>query len=480
VKTINYTASPTIARFHASNAPVRGLLGPIGSGKSVGCVIELLTRAQLQAPSKDGIRRTRWAIIRQTYPELKSTTIKTWQEWVPESVCPVIYDTPIRARMKRGDMDMEVYFLAIERPEDVRKLLSLELTGVFVNEAREMPKAVVDAAFSRTGRYPSKSDCPAGITWAGMIMDTNPPDDDHWWYKLAEQVKPSTHEFFKQPGALIPIKDHEGKTRGYEANPAAENVQHHQLGYQYWLRLTEGMDPEWVKVMCCGQYGNVFDGKPVYDGLFSQEFHVSDRPLGVFRGLPIRLGWDYGLTPACIVGQTAPNGQLRILREYVCERGGIKQFTLDVVRPELNRLFAGMGIGSTGDPAGGQASQADEKTCFQQQAELGIQTSPAPTNDFIKRRDAVIDRLTRNIDGQPAFIIDPSCKMLIQGFRGGYRFKRVRVVGEDDRFRNEPDKNRFSHPHDALQYLVQGADTVQSIETRRDAPLPGASFAGYT
>ncbi len=498
---INYVAAPTLAQFHGSQAMVRGVMGPIGSGKSVSCCIEVLTRSQMQAPNRKGVRKTRWAIIRNSYPELKSTTIQTWTDWIPETICPIVYDSPIRAKMvqKLPDgttMDMEIYFLALDKPKDIKKLLSLELTGVWINEAREMSKLIVTAALSRTGRYPSKADCPAGLTWTGLIMDTNPPDDDHWWYKLAEEGdsdllksimegmpddgRDYSWKFFKQPGALIPEYNVEGRLTGYQANPKAENVQHQQLGYQYWFRMTIGTDPEWVKVHCCGMYGSVFDGKPVYQGLYNDLVHKSPRPLGVFRGMPLQLGWDFGLTPSCIIGQLTPTGQLRILRELVCTRGGIKQFTENEVKPMLAQLFAGMGISpSTGDPAGNQASQADELTCLKQLGMMGIPTQAASTNDFIPRRQAVINRLTRTIDGQPGLLIDPSCKMITKGFVGGYKFERVQVSAEDERFKDTPAKNKFSHPHDALQYLVLGCDTVQVFSTVTPPPPVTNGWGGY-
>src|SRR6056300_1226734 len=83
---LNYQASPTLADFHASNAFVRGVKGPIGSGKSVGCCLEIFIRAKQQHPSIDGKRRTRWAVVRNTGPELETTTIKTWLDWFPEAV----------------------------------------------------------------------------------------------------------------------------------------------------------------------------------------------------------------------------------------------------------------------------------------------------------------------------------------------------------------------------------------------------------
>jgi len=477
---IKYTASPTMARFHASDAMVRGIMGPIGSGSSTACCMEILTRSFEQAPNTEGARKTRWAIVRNTYPELKSTTIKTWTDWVPEEICPIVYGAPIEAHMKRTmpdktTVDMTVYFLALDKPKDVKKLLSLELTGVWINEARELDKSIVLAALSRTSRFPA--DEGVELTWTGLIMDTNPPDDDHWWYNDAENKRPEGWEFFKQPPAIRPVFDTQGKILAYEPNPGAENVKHLKLGYDYWLRMVSGADPEWIKVHCCGQYGTVFDGKPVYEGIYNDAVHVSDTPLGVFRNQPILAGFDFGLTPACAIGQLSPSGQLRILREYVCERGGIKQFAENTVKPALSSLFPHMKVAAWCDPAGSQASQVDETTCVAQLNAMGIPTQVTNTNAFLARRQAVIDRLTRMADGKPAIIIDPSCKTIRRGFMGGYKFERVQISGEE-RYKDQPCKNKFSHIADALQYLVQGVDKLEGISDNISFPAQPGGWGG--
>lgn len=483
VQTIRYQASPTMVRFHQSNAMVKGMMGPIGSGKSVSCVMEVFARAHAQVPDAKGVRRTRWAVIRNTYPELKSTTIKTWEEWIPRSICPIKWSSPIEAKMERllddgTSIDMEILFLAIDRPDDVDKLLSLELTGAWINEARELDKSIVDAALSRTGRYPGKR-FGAPLTWSGLIMDTNPMDNDHWWYTLAEQTKPRNYTFFRQPGALIKETDGLGHVTGYRANPDAENVEHQQLGYQYWLRLCEGADPAWTEAMVCGEYSSVFDGKPVYKDIYNDGVHCSKKTLEIFRGMPLLLGWDFGLTPSCIVGQLAPNGQLRILREYICERGGIKQHITDTVSPRLNADFPGIPVRSWGDPAGKAKSQADsDVSVFSVMEELGLPTDPTTTNDFIPRRQAVMDRLTRVIDGEPAIILDPCISKIRKGFKGGYKFDRIQVSGER-RFKDVPSKNSYSHPHDALQYLCLGIDSLHlHADTPNVPPPPDDAWGG--
>ena len=58
-------------------------------------------------------------------------------------------------------------------------------------------------------------------------------------------------------------------------------------------------------------------------------------------------------------------------------------------------------------------------------------------------------------EGLPSFLIDRRCPTLIKGFEGGYSYRKLQVSGE--RYDTKPDKNMYSHVHDALQYLMLGA-----------------------
>jgi hypothetical protein len=199
-----YRMSPTAERFHNSTRFVRGLMGPFGSGKSTMCCWEIMLKACAQDADQNGIRRTKWAIVRNSYPDLKSTTIQTWKDWFGD-LGEIVYGSPIefRAVFDIGDgtkVDMLVYFLALNIEKDMRKLLSLEVTGAWINEAREVSQTALINLRGRVGRYPATGQDQPGATWHGIIMDTNPPDDDHWWYSLAEKERPLSHEFFKQPG----------------------------------------------------------------------------------------------------------------------------------------------------------------------------------------------------------------------------------------------------------------------------------------
>ena len=63
--------------------------------------------------------------------------------------------------------------------------------------------------------------------------------------------------------------------------------------------------------------------------------------------------------------------------------------------------------------------------------------------------------LSELIDGEPAFLLSPDCALLRKGFNSGYCYRRIRSAG-GEAFEDVPDKNKFSHLMDALQYLCLG------------------------
>ena len=282
-RTVNYVPSgPTLKAFHKSDAFVRSIRGPLGSGKTTACVVEVTRRAQRQVPGPDGRRHSRWVAVRNTYGELRTTTIKSWQMWVPENMGRFSWDPPLTHHLVTDELNLEIIFLALDRPEDVRKLLSLELTGAWVNEAREIPKAVVDTLTGRVGRYPPVRD--GGPTWSGVILDSMSPDSDHWLYRLCEEVRPEGWEFFAQPA---------------DDGPDAENLAHLPGGQLYYERIRAGKSEDWVKVYISGEYGFVQEGKPVYPE-WRDTTHVANEALAPIEGLPLIIGLDFGLTPAAV------------------------------------------------------------------------------------------------------------------------------------------------------------------------------------
>jgi len=424
----SYRDVPTIKQFSLSDDFIRGLMGPFGSGKSSGCVAELLSRSMRQIPGPDGVRRTRWAVIRNTYQQLKDTSIKTFFQWLPPAHFGDWKSTDhTYVISKFENTEIEVLFRALDRPDQVDNLLSLELTGAWVNEAREIPWTIIQALQGRVGRYPSKLN--GGPTWFGIFMDTNPPDNDSWWYKLFEEKRPDNAKIFKQPSGL----SHE-----------AENKSNLPVGY--YENLANGMDAEATKVYVKGEYGFVVDGKPVYpeynDNIHCGEFEFD-------KNLPILRGWDFGLTPSCVFTQLTTSGRWLVRSELTSDQMGADRFSDEVI-VFSNQKFPGFQFTDYGDPAGSQKSQTDEKTCFQILQAKGINISSGEQTPTI-RIESVKKQLGLLREGKSAFMLHPDCKMLRKGFQGGYQFRRLQTSKE--RYVDKPDKNQYSHVHDALQYV---------------------------
>lgn len=434
--------------FYYDDTFVSGIRGPIGSGKSTAAAFRPFRHLAQQEPNARGIRQARWAVIRNTYPELKTTTIKTWHQWFPREMGKWQEEGPPTHWIQGSGLDLEVMFVALDRPEDVRKLLSLELTGAWMNEAREAPKAILDGLTGRVGRFPPAKGSAKG--WSGIIMDTNPPDTDHWWYRLAEEEQPKGFRFHSQPAG---------------DGPDAENLEN--LPPDYYERAKQGKDSEWVKVYVRGEYGFVQDGKPVFPE-FRERLHMVD--VGVVERWPLHIGIDFGLTPAAAFGQLSPTGAWRIIDELICHDAGAKQFG-ELLVAKIRRDYPGMTIGSiTGDPAGSARGQGDsEVTIFQilnsSLSKANLSARPAPSNDFTLRREAVAQALTRIIDSDAGLVFGPKAQWLRKAMSGGYRYKRVQVSGSD-RYQDKPDKNNFSHVADALQYLLLGGGEGRVIVRR--------------
>ena len=456
--------------FMKSDVFFRGLRGPVGSGKSVCCCVEIFRRALQQQKAEDGVRHSRWAIIRNTNPQLKTTTIKTWLDWFPEEEWgKFLWSVPYTHHIKRADIDLEVIFLALDRPEDVKKLLSLELTGIWINEAREIPKSIIDACTMRVGRYPSMKD--GGCTWTGVIADTNAPEEDHWWPIMSGEVpipdhipkdeakmlvKPDNWEFYTQPAGMTEVKDQEGNVTDYIPNESAENQ--NNMRKDYYPNIVRGKTKSWIDVYVMNQLGTIKDGKPVYP-MFVTDTHVAKEEIPVASGVPVYIGVDFGLTPAAVIGQKV-RGRWLILQEIVAFDMGIVRFS-EVMRQEISSRYGDCEINIIGDPAGDFRAQTDESTPFQILRGCGLNARPAQSNDVSLRLESVNAPLNRMIEGASGFLVDPRCRTLIKGFEGGYQYKRMQVSGE--RFDDKPEKNHFSHIHDALQYLMMGAGEGRNI-----------------
>lgn len=439
---------PVAAQFFEDRSAAACIMGPIGSAKTSVSLIKILLAAMQQKPNDEGVRYTKFAVIRDTYRNLWNTTIASWKAWIPETLGEFSggKNEPgkhhLRFRLSDGTIvDTLVEFIAIgdNNVEDVMR--GWEGTGAYLNEADRLDEDVFHYVLGRVGRYPSIPSCGVKASWYGIWADMNAPDEENYMARLFIFEKPESYAFFQQPG-------------GREAN--AENLKNLPDGY--YQKQLAGQTDYYIRRMIDNKLGYSRDGQPVYPE-YNDTLHVAAAPLKPLAGLPIDIGFDCGLTPAGVIGQQTSTGQWRILKEIIADGIGAKRFG-ELVNRILKTEFSGFRIRScTCDPAGMSKSAGDENERSWRDIVAnvtGLMIRPAPTNAITPRLDCVKMILNRMIDGQPGFCLSPDAKVLRKGFNSGYKFKKVADTNTKVLISDTPDKNEYSHPHDALQYLLLG------------------------
>lgn len=514
-----YAPPPTVEKFLQSERQYSFIIGPIGSGKTTGGLAKIMYHAARQDRSPvDGQRRTRFLVIRNTFKELQDTTIKSFFMWFPPGVAGHWMASQRQFTVDSGDIHCEVLFRALDNQDDVSSLLSLELTGVFFDEFVELAREVIDAAESRTSRYPQKEpytlkagthiefvrgsrdgnvigeesvirfrhkfgvsrmELPQGLggaevddegrlvrdtevtsmcTWKGVWGSSNAGTQDSWWYEWLYSPwdgdddgsqKRSSLAYFEQPSGFSPV---------------AENLRFLDGGAQFYVKKANGKKPEWVKQFIECIWGFSQKGKPVYSA-FRGSLHIADTELQYNPHLPLVMGFDAGLTPAAIFMQQDPFGRVLVLDELVSEGMGAQRFCREKIKPLLARRFPGCDLRIAADPAVTQRSQANEAVTVAKvlEQELKVKCEPAASNTLGARLGAVEGVLTRLTEAGPALLLDKRCKVLVTGFQAGYRY----TISSKGVKADTPEKNSYSHPHDACQYGVMYFETGAQREERK-------------
>jgi hypothetical protein len=439
--------------------------GPIGSGTSSASCMKIYMLAMEQKPSPiDGKRRSRWAIVRNTYPDLTNTTLKTWLDWFPEAQYGTLVRTRPMCHMVRiGDIELDVYFLALDSADDISKLRSLELTGVWFNELEWTNKAIFDEAESRTGRYPSMKE--GGSNWDGVIADLNAPNEDHWLPQMTGEAPPAddlTEEelgllrlptnwsYFIQPPALLEIRSPDGRqVVGYKMNPACENQRWLKPGY--YEEKSRGKKKAWIDSRLRNQIVFVVDGEPVW-GSFNQDTHIAAAPLLPVEGHEVIIGMDFGRRPCALFMQHINN---RIFIQYEVRGYGMGAATFaPIFKRFLAEKYPGFEYRIYGDPKGQDKGQGDERTAYEIFATHGITVLPAPglaNNNIQTRLAAVESALNEMHNGLPRVNVSPSgCPTFKAAMCGRYHVRKG-ANGDPD-----PVKDKFSDVADCAQYAFLG------------------------
>ena len=483
---IDYKPPPTIKAFIKDYRPGElfydWIVGPVGSGKTTGIFFKLCYMAAKQAPGRDGIRRSRAVVVRNTMPQLKDTTLVSWGYWFKDGQAGSWRETDKKFILKFSDVECEVLFRPLDTEDDVQRVLSLEVTFAIVDEFVQIPRSIIDALSARLGRYPSAKD--GGATNWGMWGSSNPSTEDNWWFDFLHDEKVciqhsklidddadrarrlllglpvdlNTH-YFLQPSGL---------------GPDAENTENLPGGAAYYTNQALGKSEEWIKQFLEAEWGYSVSGKAVVPS-FKPEYHIAKKPLRYNPMLPLVIGCDPGLVgSALIFMQESLSGQLNVLAELVQSGYGARRLINERLRPFLRLHFPGAQVIIAPDPAAANRAQTDEKTIVAEfrDRKYGFQVVYESNNRLPLRLNAIEHFTCRFAEGAPALQIDAQmCPHLIRALKGGWRWE---VDPKRDVLRTAtPEKNASSHPGDAFGY---GCRYFHKLAERSMSENPRARF----
>lgn len=460
---INYTPPDTISRFIKDHLPgelsYSWIVGPVGSGKTTGIFMKLIYMAGLQKPGPDGIRRSRAVIVRNTGQQLQDTTLNSWFTWFKPGQAGTWEITQKKFTLRYGDVECEVLFRPLDTPQDISRVLSLEVTFAIVDEFVEIPRAIIDALAARCGRYPSA--VMGGATNWGMWGSSNPSTEDNWWFDYLHNSAGVI-----QPGEGVSLHHRivlDGRNTRYFLQPSgfsnyAENVEHLPGGRDYYVSAAKNKSEAWIKQFIEAEWGFSVAGKPVVQS-FNPRVHLSKAPLRFDPNLPLVGGFDPGLGGAAMIfGQEDLEGRLHTLGEIVTSGVGASRFITERLKPYLSRAFPELREGGfiiAPDPAANNRNANDENTIvavMKRHFPVSIETN----NRLPLRLDAIDHFCTHSPYGLPGLLIDErSCPILVRALKGGWRYaldNKENLRGGADA---KPEKNAYSHPGDAFGYLCR-------------------------
>jgi hypothetical protein len=445
------------------------ILGPVGSAKTSASILKVVREAKRVAPCPDGIRRSRIAVIRNTRQMLWDTTIPDFLKIYPDGQAGSLMRTESKFLLKLDDIECEVLFRGLDDTNDVRRLLSLQLSFGMMDEFREINPDIFNALTGRLGRYPDKTMNSVGCcddsgkqihkVWGA----SNPPDDGSFWADYLQEPPDNAHVTIQPSGR----------------SPEADWL--HCLPTDYYENLCHGKTEDWIAVYVDGEFGRSLSGQPVFK-CFDPGTHIAKEKLNILPSALV-IGVDAGLNPTAVITQATHDGRVVVHDAVTGHEGGMGalRFCREILKPLLNEKYAGKQMAVEIDPAAFQRAQTDERCVADIFKAEGFTVRPAKTNAIAARLGAVEAYLTRQVNGNPGFLVNPHCKDIISGLRGKYRYK-VNTKGERD---TSPAKEHpVSDFMDALQYACLRHDgggifgsTLNSTKRRE---LVAVSPRGWT
>ena len=408
--------------------PVLYVQGGVGAGKTRGILAPIL-ELMCQHP---GIR-VLWG--RKDFSDLRVSAMETFLEVAQGLIASKNEQehrySIINAGQKTGILS-KIFFRELK---DLAGLGSQEFAIIVITEAHEI--------FNHRIYTDLKARCRQADMPLMLLMEGNPPNEGHWLDNLTKRGSPEYDDDVVQ---LICT--------------TYENWNNLPVSYR---RSLEKMSPAWRRKYIEGKSGFIPDGKPFYDG-FNEQLHCGD--FEYIKGKEIIRCLDFGYHhPACLWLQFDTDGRLIALKELLGVDITLEAFLQYKLIPYENIAFPNerfttfydiAGLQKTdkasqiNTTAGGQKGNAEALNCVTILKNFGI-TGRAKQSTYVTRKEIIERLLSRAIKGRSALLVDNSCKILKEGFLGGYHYPVVKEGPEKE----VPEKDGFyEHLMNCLEYGI--------------------------
>lgn len=444
---ITFKPNPLQKQFIESRAKADLFSSRMGEGKSAALAWSTLYHTRHNPGAI-------WYIIRDTWENLRATTLQEFFKWFPPGVFGTWHATHKEFHWAEGVAKGHVSFLGMDSPDDASKLMSRPMAGFGIDEpAPAIGSAGIDELIFDMAMTRLRQD---GMKWYAVKLAENNPDELHWTYRR-----------FVNPGA-------EGFVLWQPDKP--ENSQNLPSSYYADLRQNLQHRPDLVRRFVEGDFGFQSIGKAVTPQ-WADKLHLS-QGLVPIRGQDLYILWDFGLNPTAIISQVTPLGHWNILDAMVGEGIGTVELIQNWLIPILGseRYKGRYTLHHIGDPQGKQREQSSSMLSSVRAIKklVGGTWRPGPVqlDDRIEPLRAILSRTT---GGRGVLQVDRHrAQPVWMALRGGWHFH----VARTGLVSGEPYKDIHSHPGDAISYGAARLFPLQKLGKTMHirAPFPAQYF----
>jgi len=448
---VQFNLTPKQREFLNLPHRYRLFLGGVGSGKTTAGCLEVI-RVCLFYPGSQVL------VMRKTARELEKTTLQVLEELLLQ------LNEEVGGKKVKFYLDKSTdgqYFLVKSLYRDgeighsfiywtgadkVDKIQGMNLSGFFVDEAREIEQEFFDVLRSRlrNPRGPRRG-------WLASL----PPPSGHWLDRL----------FLQGEG---------GEEYGYIHATTFDNPNLPQDFIEDIMRYDERIYRELV----LGEQIPSAVGGPIITN-FSKKHHVlaGDRlkekldELGRLYGerLHVYRGIDFGYHhPACVWGTFDSKGRFIVLREYIGEKMTLNEFLGKITAIDAQEGWRV--LADFHDPHSTYTTDLFTVDRVEIMKEKGLHPVPASCRfeDGIHMLQKLFGTL---IFGEPMLQLSERCRLLILGFEGEYCWDRTGTKVRD---------SIVVHLVDALRYMVMGLWGRLSSNMSVTVPKKEKRWSGFS